>query len=135
MLGDLQLGYLGVEVPDVAAFGAFLADVVGLVPGDDPNTLAQRRQGTAGRRGRGPVGGRHLPGLRGRGPRRLGRDRGPLERTPGTPSRHATTEEADARRVDQLAYVDAPWGVRVEVATASPKPTSPSPRRWSRAAS
>ena len=34
--------------------------------GDDPNTLAQRRQGTAGRRGRGPVGGRHLPGLRGR---------------------------------------------------------------------
>ena len=38
MLGDLQLAYLGVEVPDTAAFGAFLADVVGLAPGDDPNT-------------------------------------------------------------------------------------------------
>lgn len=38
MLGDLQLGYLGVEVPDVAALGGFLADVVGLVPGDDPGT-------------------------------------------------------------------------------------------------
>ncbi|MCU1455344.1 MAG: hypothetical protein JWN46_3490, partial [Acidimicrobiales bacterium] len=38
MLGDLQLGYLGVEVPDPAAFDDFLADVVGLVPGDDDGT-------------------------------------------------------------------------------------------------
>ena len=28
---------------------------------------------------------------------------------------HATTEEAGARRVEQMAYVEAPWGVRIEV--------------------
>ena len=33
----------------------------------------------------------------------------------GYPVAHATTEETQARRVDQLAYVDTPWGVRVEV--------------------
>src|SRR5438270_157910 len=38
MLGDLQLGYLGVEVPDVAGLSGFFADVVGLAPGDDPGT-------------------------------------------------------------------------------------------------
>ena len=39
--------------------------------------LAQRRQGSAGRRDRRPVSGCHLAGLRGRSPRRLGRNRGP----------------------------------------------------------
>jgi hypothetical protein len=34
----------------------------------------------------------------------------------GYPVVHATAEEANVRRVDQLAYVEAPWGVRVEVA-------------------
>ena len=38
MLGDLQLAYLGVEVPDPAALSGFLGDVVGLLPGDDPGT-------------------------------------------------------------------------------------------------
>ncbi len=33
----------------------------------------------------------------------------------GYPVGHATPEQADVRRVDQLAYVEAPWGVRVEV--------------------
>ena len=31
---DLELAYLGVEVADPTAFGEFLADVVGLVPGE-----------------------------------------------------------------------------------------------------
>jgi 2,3-dihydroxybiphenyl 1,2-dioxygenase len=34
----------------------------------------------------------------------------------GYPVVHATAEETDVRRVDRLAYVEAPWGVRVEVA-------------------
>ena len=38
MLAELQVAYLGVEVPDTAALGGFLTDVVGLVPGDDPGT-------------------------------------------------------------------------------------------------
>ena len=31
---ELELAYLGVEVADPTGFGTFLADVVGLVPGD-----------------------------------------------------------------------------------------------------
>jgi hypothetical protein len=32
---DIELAYLGLEVPDPATLAPFLADVVGLVPGDD----------------------------------------------------------------------------------------------------
>lgn len=43
-LGDLQVAYLGVEVPDTVALGGFLADVVGMVPGDDPGTWRNDRK-------------------------------------------------------------------------------------------
>jgi 2,3-dihydroxybiphenyl 1,2-dioxygenase len=115
MLGDLQLGYLGVEVPDVAAFGGFLTDVVGLVPGDDPATW--RNDGKARRVvvAEGPSADATFLGFEAADPdawaatvARLG--------DAGYPVGHATTDETDARRVDRLAYVEAPWGVRVEVA-------------------
>jgi biphenyl-2,3-diol 1,2-dioxygenase len=114
MLGDLQLGYLGVEVPDTAALAAFLAEVVGLVPGEDPGTWrndakAQRVVVAEGQSADATF---------------LGFEAAELDTWSATVARldesgyavtHASIEEAAVRRVERLAYLDAPWGVRVEV--------------------
>ncbi|MCU1487098.1 MAG: hypothetical protein JWN67_3844 [Actinomycetia bacterium] len=115
MLGDLQLGYLGVEVPDVPALDRFLTEVVGLEPGDRPSTWrnddkAQRIVATEG-----PSGDATFIGLEASGPDAWAATVARLEAA-GYPVALATEAEADARRVDRLAYVDSPWGVRVEIA-------------------
>jgi 2,3-dihydroxybiphenyl 1,2-dioxygenase len=115
VLGDLQLGYLGVEVPDAAALGAFLADVVGLAPGDDP---ASWRNDAKARRivvTEGPSADATFLGFEAAGPDAWASTVARLEDA-GYPVGHATADQADARRVARLAYVEAPWGVRVEVA-------------------
>ena len=114
MLGDLQLGYLGVEVPDVAAFGRFLTDVVGLVPGDDPATWRNDDKARRIIAAEGPSADATFLGFDTAGPDAWTATVARLEDA-GYPIGHATAEEADARRVDQLAYIEAPWGVRVEV--------------------
>jgi biphenyl-2,3-diol 1,2-dioxygenase len=35
---DIELAYVGIEVPDPAALDAFFGDVIGLIPGDAPHT-------------------------------------------------------------------------------------------------
>jgi 2,3-dihydroxybiphenyl 1,2-dioxygenase len=115
VLGDLQLGYLGVEVPDAAALGAFLADIVGLAPGDDP---AGWRNDAKARRivvTEGPSADATFLGFEAAGPDAWASTVARLEDA-GYPVGHATADQADARRVARLAYVEAPWGVRVEVA-------------------
>ncbi len=115
MLGDLQLGYLGVEVPDPAAFGVFMGDVVGLVPGDDPGTW---RNDSKARRivvVEGPSGDAIFVGFETGGPAAWTSTIARLEEA-GYPVVHCASEEAGVRRVDRLAFVEAPWGVRVEVA-------------------
>jgi 2,3-dihydroxybiphenyl 1,2-dioxygenase len=113
--GDLQLGYLGVEVPNAAAFGRFLNDVVGLVPGDDPgswrNDIKARRIVVA----EGPAADATFVGFEAAGPEAWASTVAKLEDA-GYLVVRAASEEAGARRVEQLAYVEAPWGIRVEVA-------------------
>jgi 3-methylcatechol 2,3-dioxygenase len=114
MLGDLQLGYVGVEVPDAAALSGFLGDVVGLVPGDDPGTW---RNDSKARRilvAEGPAADATFVGFEAAGPDEWAAAVDRLA-TVGYGVAHATPLEADARRVERLAYLDAPWGVRVEV--------------------
>jgi 2,3-dihydroxybiphenyl 1,2-dioxygenase len=114
MLGDLQLAYLGVEVPDTAALGGFLADVVGLVPGDDRGTW---RNDSKARRlvvAEGAAADATFLGFEAAGAAAWAATVDRLEDA-GYPVARATAEEADARRVDRLAHVEAPWGVRVEV--------------------
>jgi 2,3-dihydroxybiphenyl 1,2-dioxygenase len=114
MLGDLQVAYLGVEVPDTTALGAFLADVVGLVPGDDPDTW---RNDIKSRRiivTEGPSADATFVGFEAADADAWAASVARLEHA-GYPVEAATSEEANARQVEQLGYVDAPWGVRVEV--------------------
>jgi 2,3-dihydroxybiphenyl 1,2-dioxygenase len=115
MLGDLQLGYLGVEVPDAAAFGGFLADVVGLVPGDDPATWRNDDKAQRIIVAEGPATDATFVGFEAAGPEEWAETVDRLEAA-GYPVRPATAEAAAARRVDRLAAVDAPWGIPVEVA-------------------
>jgi 2,3-dihydroxybiphenyl 1,2-dioxygenase len=114
MLGDLQLGYLGVEVPDTAALSTFLADVVGLVPGDDPGTWRNDAKGRRVIVTEGPSADATFVGLEATGPESWAATVTRL-RDAGYPVTRATSDESAARRVEQLAYVEAPWGVRVEV--------------------
>lgn len=115
MLGDLQLGYLGIEVPDVAALGEFLTNVVGLVPGDDPGTWRNDDRAQRIVASEGPSADATFVGFEAANPNVWAGTLARLEHA-GYPVVHALTDEVDARRVDRLAYVESPWGVRVEVA-------------------
>ena len=114
MLGDLQLGYLGVEVPDTAAFGAFLADVVGMVPGDDPGTWRNDHKTRRVVVTEGPAADATFLGFEAASPDEWAATVARLDEA-GYPVERATAEEAAARRVEQLVSIEAPWGVRVEV--------------------
>jgi 2,3-dihydroxybiphenyl 1,2-dioxygenase len=114
MLGDLQLGYVGVEAPDVAALGGFLADVVGLIPGDGPNTWRNDSKAQRVVVAEGPSSDATFVGFEAAGPDEWAATLARLEDA-GYPVAPATSAEAGARRVEQLAGVDAPWGMRVEV--------------------
>jgi 2,3-dihydroxybiphenyl 1,2-dioxygenase len=114
MLGDLQLGYLGVEVPDVEAMSAFLGDIVGLVPGDDPGTWRNDRKARRLVVTEGPTGDATFVGFESADADAWGATVAQLTEA-GYPVARASTKEADARRVAQLASVEAPWGIRVEV--------------------
>jgi 2,3-dihydroxybiphenyl 1,2-dioxygenase len=114
LLGDLELGYLGIEVPDAGALGGFLEDVVGLVPGDDAGTW---RNDSKARRlvvTEGPAADATFLGFEAADPDAWAAAVARLERA-GYPVTHASSDEAETRRVEQLASVEAPWGVRVEV--------------------
>jgi 2,3-dihydroxybiphenyl 1,2-dioxygenase len=114
MLGDLQLGYLGVEVPDPGALGTFLADVVGMVPGDDPGTWRNDRKSRRVIVAEGPSADATFLGFEAAGPDAWAATVARLERA-GYDVGHGTALETRDRRVEQLAWVDSPWGVRMEV--------------------
>jgi 2,3-dihydroxybiphenyl 1,2-dioxygenase len=115
MLGELQLGYLGVEVPDAAALAGFLEDVVGLMPGDDPGTWRNDRKARRLMVAEGPAADATFLGFEATDPDAWATTVLRL-RGAGYPVTLASSEEADARGVAQLASVDAPWGIRVELA-------------------
>src|SRR5947209_87321 len=115
MRADLQFGYLGVEVPDTAALGGFLEDVVGLVPGDDPGTWRNDRKARRLIVAEGASADATFIGFEATDPDAWATTVLQL-RGAGYGVTVAGSEEAEARRVAQLAYVDAPWGIRVEVA-------------------
>jgi 2,3-dihydroxybiphenyl 1,2-dioxygenase len=115
MLGDLQLGYLGVEVPDPDTLGAFFAGVVGLTPGDDSGTWRNDVKAHRVIVTEGPSADATFLGFEASGPDAWAATIARLEHA-GYVVARATSAEAQARRVDQLAYVDAPFGIRVEIA-------------------
>jgi 2,3-dihydroxybiphenyl 1,2-dioxygenase len=114
MLGDLQLAYLGVEVPNTAAVDTFLADVVGLAPGDDTGTWRNDAKAQRVIVTEGPSADATFVGFEAAGPESWATTVTRLEHA-GYAVGRATSREATDRRAEQLAYLDAPWGVRVEI--------------------
>lgn len=114
MFSELQVAYLGIEVPDPHALATFLTDVVGLVPGDAPNTW---RNDAKARRivvTEGPASDATFVGFEAADAGAWTATVARLEHA-GYDVRHAAADDAASRRVDRLASVDAPFGVRIEV--------------------
>ena len=118
MAAELEVAYLGVQVPDPTTFGAFLAEVVGLVPGDTTTggATAWRNDDRVHRIivEQGPANDAVFVGLEARSADAFHRA---LERvqSAGASVTEGSPSERAARRVEALVQVDTPWGVPFEL--------------------
>jgi 2,3-dihydroxybiphenyl 1,2-dioxygenase len=114
---ELELAYLGVEVPDPSSLTSFFGDVIGLIPGEPGagGAATWRNDDKAYRIlvEPGPANDAVVVGFEAIGE---AFDR-VVERlaTTGFGATLGTEDECRTRRVDRLARVTAPWGVPVEV--------------------
>jgi len=118
MTAELEVAYLGVEVTDPAAFGTFLGDIVGLVPGE-PTADAATTWRNDDRVHRiiveeGPANDAVFVGLEAASPDAFERA---VERAraAGAAVTEGRPSNAEARRVRALARVETPWGVPFEL--------------------
>lgn len=118
MQREIELAYLGIEVPDPSSLTSFFGDVIGLAPGEPGNggAVTWRNDDKAHRIlvTPGPANDAAFVGFEAVGPeafdhvvQRLG--------AAGFDPAAGTADECRLRRVDRLARVTAPWGVPVEV--------------------
>jgi biphenyl-2,3-diol 1,2-dioxygenase len=118
MQREIELAYLGIEVPDPPSLMGFFGDVVGLTPGEpgDGGVATWRNDDKAHRIlvTPGPANDATFVGFEAVGPEAFDRV---VERlgTAGFDATAGTVDECRFRRVDRLARVTAPWGVQVEV--------------------
>jgi biphenyl-2,3-diol 1,2-dioxygenase len=124
---DVELGYLGIEVTDPAAFGSFLGDVIGLVPGDPVGDAATWRNDDKAYRilvQSGPSNDAVAVGFE-------AVDDDAFERTvrrldaAGYDVTSGSDDDVACRRVDRLARTTAPWGVAIEIVTGLPAAPTP----------
>ena len=139
MTAELEVAYLGVEVADPAAFGAFLADVVGLVPGEPDHRrrdrVAQRRPCPPNHRRGGTGERRRLRRPRSRFTGRLRAEPSTGPAPPARRSRRAPLRDAAARRVERSSASTRRGASRSSSCTDWPPRASRSTRRSCPAAS
>jgi 2,3-dihydroxybiphenyl 1,2-dioxygenase len=115
---DLELAYLGLELADPAAFGEFLANVVGLVPGEPTTDGATtwRNDDSAHRLllFNGPSNDACVVGFAATSPESFA-SAGERARRAGLVVTEGSADERSARRVDQLLRYTSPWGVPIEI--------------------
>jgi 2,3-dihydroxybiphenyl 1,2-dioxygenase len=128
MRHDIELAYLGIEVPDPGALSDFFGTVIGLTPGDvaDVDTLTWRNDEKAHRLlvQPGPANDAVCIGFEAADDlafdaitRRLG--------AAGLELSEGSDEEREVRRVDRLVRTMAPWGVSVELVRGLAPATMP----------
>jgi 2,3-dihydroxybiphenyl 1,2-dioxygenase len=114
----IELAYLGVEVNDSRSFGEFLSATIGLVPGEaDANGAATWRNDHKAHRilvTDGPADDARVIAFEAANAEAYESALAHLERA-GYRTTVGTADERAARRVADLAHVDAPWGMRIEV--------------------
>jgi 2,3-dihydroxybiphenyl 1,2-dioxygenase len=118
MTTDLALAYVGLEVADVAAFEPFLADIIGLVPGErTTDGAATWRNDDRVHRlilTEGPANDAIFVGFEAASPDAF-EAAVARARAAGATVTEGTDADLAARRVSGLVRVDAPWGVQVEI--------------------
>jgi len=124
----LELGYLGFEVSDPDAFGTYLQDVMGLQPGEAsaPNVQAWRLDGKARRLlvHEGSANDATYLGYVATDEAAFAESLLRLRAT-GASVAEGTVAEARLRGVKGLAYTQAPWGTRVELAVGLADASTP----------
>jgi 2,3-dihydroxybiphenyl 1,2-dioxygenase len=118
MQREIELAYLGIEVPDPSSLTSFFGDVIGLTPGDpgDAGALTWRNDDTAHRIvvEPGPANDAVFVGFEAVAADAFDRVVDRLA-TAGFDATAGGDHDCRLRRVDRLARVTAPWGVPVEV--------------------
>jgi 2,3-dihydroxybiphenyl 1,2-dioxygenase len=118
MTAELEVAYLGVQVDNPTAFGAFLTDIVGLVPGEETaDGSATWRNDERVHRiivEEGSANDAVFVGLEA-GSAEAFEQAVERARAAGAIVTEGTASDAAARRVDQLVRIDTPWGVPVEI--------------------
>jgi 2,3-dihydroxybiphenyl 1,2-dioxygenase len=125
---DIELAYLGLEVPEPAALSEFFGEVVGLTPGEpaDVGALTWRNDDKAHRLivQPGPANDAAFVGLEAVDERTFDAVADRLRAT-GYELAEGSEEDLKARRVDRLGRTMAPWGVAVELVLGLAKAKAP----------
>jgi 2,3-dihydroxybiphenyl 1,2-dioxygenase len=120
MQHQLQLAYLGIEVPDPSALSPFFGDIIGLVPGEaGPAGTATWRNDDKAQRvivETGPANDGAFVGLDAGDDAAFDALVARLD-IAGFRAEPGSDDERSARRVRRLARTMAPWGVAVELIT------------------
>lgn len=120
----IELGYVGIEVPEPAALDSFFGDVIGLVPGDAPHSW--RNDGKARRVvvERGEANDAAYIGFEATDADVFDRVVVQL-RTNGFEVVEGEADVAADRRVERIARTSAPWGVTVELVLGLAEASTP----------
>ena len=125
---DLELAYVGIEVPDPAVLTPFFADVIGLVPGDQPGRgiLTWRNDDRAHRVivQPGPANDAIFLGVEAVDGVAFDRVVERLSNA-GWPPAESSKTDTTARRVARMAHVTSPWGVRLDLVQGLERATAP----------
>jgi biphenyl-2,3-diol 1,2-dioxygenase len=115
---DLELGYLGIEVPDPSSLTPFFGQVIGLVPGEpaggDPETWRNDDRAHRVIVQSGPANDAAFVGFEATDGAAFDRVVARVQAA-GFDMQEGSPAEAAARRVGRLARTSAPWGIPVEV--------------------
>jgi 2,3-dihydroxybiphenyl 1,2-dioxygenase len=128
MQHDLELGYLGLEVPDPASLSGFFGEVIGLVPGEDGEVsgLSWRNDDRAQRIivQPGPANDASFVGFEATSEDAFERV---VERLGlcGSDVEKGSDDDLRSRRVERLVRTETPWGVPVEVVLRLSHASSP----------
>jgi biphenyl-2,3-diol 1,2-dioxygenase len=118
---DIELAYVGIEVPDAASLDTFFGDVIGLVPGDAPHTWRNDDKARRVIVEQGDANDASFVGLEATDADAFHRVVGRL-RSAGF---EVSEGDARARRVDRLARASSPWGVPVEIVLGLEQASTP----------
>jgi len=110
-MNEIELAYVGIEVPDPTSLDGFFGDVIGLVPGDEPHTWRNDRKAQRIVVQQGSANDAAFVGFE-------ARDDDAFERAVArlrAAGFDVTDADGAARKVERLARTVAPWGVPVEI--------------------